>query len=313
LKTVIGKNVADLSWKGLIIATAALLWHIGSAHAQEMEPRAYSPSPIGTNFLALGYAHTSGDVLMDPAVPITDVRAKIDTITPGYSRTFDLAGRMASIAALLPFVNGNVKGMVGTEPGEVTRTGIGDARLRLATNLIGGTALSREEFVANTPETTLGTSLSLVAPTGEYDSEHLINIGTNRWAFKPDIGFSKLFGDWFMDASAGVWLFTDNHNFYGGVRRSQDPLSSFQVHGGYTFRPGLWLAADATYYTGGQTSVAGVEKDDRQTNSRYGLTLSLPLSQSTAVKLACSKGLITRIGGDFTILSLTLQYRWFDN
>lgn len=297
--------------RAIIAAVIVFLGPSCAAVAQEMEPRAYSALPVGTNFLALGYGHSSGDVLLDPSLPLSDVRASIDSVLPGYSHTFDMAGRMVSAAAVLPYVRGDVKGMVGNEPGEAQREGPGDARFRLSTNLIGGTALTPEEFSAQTPSTTLGTSLSIIAPTGEYTSRRLINIGSNRWALKPELGCSKIIGNWFAEASTGVWLFTDNHNFYGGVLRTQEPLSTFQLHGGYTFLPGLWLAANATYYTGGRTTISGVEKNDLQTNSRYGLTLSLPFSKSMSLKLAFSKGLTTRIGGDFTTLAAVLQYRWF--
>jgi Putative MetA-pathway of phenol degradation len=152
----------------------------------------------------------------------------------------------------------------------------------------------------------------VVAPTGEYDSSKLINIGTNRWAVKPDVGITHEIGNWFMEAALGVWFFTDNSDFYGGNKREQDPLGALQLHAGYTFRPGLWLAGNATYYEGGRTSVNGVLNQDLQQNSRYGVTLSLPIDRDWSVKLAWSQSLMTRIGGDFTTFSVGLQYRWFD-
>ena len=143
-------------------------------------------------------------------------------------------------------------------------------------------------------------------------SSRFINIGANRWAFKPELGVSQPFGNWFLcEASAGVWLFTDNDNFQGR-RRSQEPLAVYQLHAGYTFRPGLWLAGNYGYYVGGRTAVDGVENDDAQRNSRVGLVLSLPVSSSWSTKLAWSKGTVVRAGGDFRTLTLALQYRWFD-
>jgi hypothetical protein len=252
-------------------------------------------------------------VLTDPSLPITNVEARIHSFNAGYARTFEAFGRAASFGLLVPGFSGSVEGEVFEEAREVTRRGLGDSRLRLATNIIGGEALTKEEFAATRPSTVLGTSLVIIAPTGEYDSERLINLGLNRWAFKPEIGGSMLLGDFFVDASAGVWFFTDNSQFFGDTERSQDPLATLQLHAGYTFRPGLWLAGDATYYRGGQTSVDGDEKDDTQANSRYGMTLSIPLSEGIALKLAGSKGLTTRVGGEFTTVGAALQYRWFDD
>ncbi|MCW2239159.1 transporter [Azospirillum canadense] len=282
------------------------------ARAQEMEPRAFSVSPVGTNFLVAGYSRSTGGVSTDPSLPLTNVEAVITSGILGYQRSFGLAGRAASAALLVPFINGDVRGDLEDQSRQVSRNGLGDVRLRFTANLVGGPALTPAEFAQRAPTTTLGTSLTVVAPTGQYNPAYLINVSSHRWAFKPEIGLSQPYGNWFADASTGVWLFTDNPNFFRGNRRSQDPLWTFEMHGGYNFRPGLWLAADATYYTGGETSLNGTAKHDLQANSRYGLTLSVPILDGVSAKLAWSKSLITRVGGSFQTVGLTLQYRWFD-
>jgi hypothetical protein len=294
------------------IALLAALSTTRAARAQDMEPRAYSASPIGTNFLIGGYTRSTGSIATDPSLPIANLEAKVNAGAAGYSRTFDLAGRAASAAVLLPYAWGTFNGDVESQSREVSRSGIGDLRLRLATNLLGGPALTPEEFARRAPATALGASVTVVAPTGKYNSQHLINIGGNRWAIKPEIGLSQPFGDWFAEAAAGVWFFTDNSDFFGGNDRSQAPLWSFQIHAGYNFRPGLWLAADATYYRGGETSLNGTEKNDLLASSRYGLTLSIPLADAVSVKLAWSTGLTSRGGADFDAFGLFLQYRWYD-
>jgi hypothetical protein len=300
---------------GVIAAflTVGCVSGLDPAHAQDMEPRAYSAVPTGTNFLIAGYARSTGDVSLDPALPITNVRATIDFYNFGYQRSFALLGQSASAAVLLPFVDGTLTGKLQDQSRSVSRSGPGDLRLRLATNLLGGPALTPAEFARREPATTLGTSLVVVAPTGQYDPQRLINISSHRWAFKPEVGLSQPLGDWFADGSAGVWLFTDNHDFFRGHVRGQDPILSLQVHGGYNFRPGLWLAADATYYTGGQTSIDGVANHDSQAGTRLGLTLSLPLVAGFSLKLAGSTWLTAQNTGTFNAVGLTLQYRWFDD
>jgi len=277
-----------------------------------MEPRAYSASPIGTNFLIAGYSRTTGSVSLDPSLPINDVRASINGGRIGYERTFGLFGHSANAGFALPYVAGDLSGKLEDQSQSISRSGLGDLRLRFAGILVGGPALTPAEFAQREPTTTLGASLTIVAPTGDYNPAHLINISSNRWAFKPDVGLSVPLGDWFADGSAGIWLFTDNSNFFNGNTRSQEPLFDFQLHGGYSFRPGLWLAADATFYTGGETSINGAEKHDVQANSRYGLTLSVPLAEGFSVKFAWSTWLTTRGGGNFETIGATLQYRWFD-
>jgi hypothetical protein len=292
-------------------AGAVVIWSTLAA-AQEMEPRSYSAVPIGTNFIVMDYSRSSGDILFDPSLPVTDLQAKINTYSLGLSHSFGVLGHVASIAIAVPYANANLTGNVEGAPGHAYRSGLGDMRFRLAVNLLGGPALTPEEFARRSPSTILGASVSVVAPTGQYVASRLINVGSNRWSFKPEVGLSQPIGNWFVEGAAGVWLFTDNTDFFGGRRRSQDPLPTFQWHGGYNWRPGLWLAADVTYFTGGQTSVNGVQDKDLQRNVRYGLTLSFPLSARWSGKLAWSRGLTTSIGGNFQTISVALQYHWFN-
>jgi outer membrane putative beta-barrel porin/alpha-amylase len=277
-----------------------------------MEPRAFSASPIDTNFLIASYQRITGGVSLDPSLPVTGVKATINTGFLAYDRTFDLFGQTASAAIVLPYVQADLSGQVDAQGMKISRSGLGDLKLRFTENLLGGPALTPEGFAQRVPTTTLGVSLAVVAPTGDYDSAHLINISSNRWAFKPEIGLSQPIGDWFSDAAAGVWVFTDNTDFFRGHVRSQDALWVFQLHAGYNFQPGLWLAADGTYYTGGRTSINGVANHDVQAVSRYGLTLSVPLAEGFSAKLAWSSWLTAHKSGNFDTFGVSLQYRWFD-
>jgi hypothetical protein len=285
---------------------------LGTACAQELEPRAYSNAPIGTTFAIAAYTRLTGDVLPAPSIPVTDVDANIDIFTLGYAHFFALLGRSANFSAALPYVSADLKGNVVDAPTEVHRAGIGDLHLRGAINLFGHPALTPAEFVKQPSVLSGGASLSVVAPTGKYDPNLFVNIGTNRWAFKPEVGLSYPIGRWFTEAAAGVWLFTDNDDFRNGHRRGQEPLAVYQLHAGYNFRPGLWLAGDYGRYIGGRTSLDGVENDDSQHNSRIGLALALPVAPGWSAKLGWSKGTVVRVGGDYKIMSLALQYRWFD-
>jgi hypothetical protein len=296
---------AEVAW-ALACAVGA-----GPVAAQELEPRAYSPSPVGANLALVAYGRTSGDVVFDPSVPLTDVSATVNAATIFYARSFALFGRSASAAVVVPYAWGDVEGDVFEERRRVHRSGLADTRFRLAVNLLGGPALKPAEFAQRTPRTTLGASLVVVAPTGQYDPSKLVNIGANRWIFKPEIGLSTPGGRFLFDVYAGAWLFADNPEYFGGSHREQDPLFTFQGHVSYTLRPRFWVAANATYYTGGRTTIDGVEKADLQRNSRYGVTVAVPIKRRSGVKASWSRGLTTRIGGDFDTLALGYQFVWF--
>jgi hypothetical protein len=287
------------------VLVGALLLAAGPALGQDLEPRAYSASPVGANFVVAGYGRSTGKIMFDAAAPIANARADLNLATVGYGHVFDLAGHQANISLALPYIWGEASGDVGEDRREVDRSGVGDLRLRASVLLMGGPALSRQTFAARKPKPILGVSLVAVAPTGEYMPDKLVNIGANRWAFKPEIGVSVPMGRWQADAYAAVWLYQDNRDFLGGQKRERDPMSAFQAHVSYTFRPGLWAAVDATYYSGGATTTNGLKDANRQENVRLGLTVSAPVRPGQAVQLMASKGALTRFGGDFTSMAVT--------
>jgi hypothetical protein len=289
----------------LVIAVTAY-----TAAAQEMEPRAYSRAPVGNQFLVFAYAYQTGDVLTDASLPLRDVKVKIGAGSIAYGRTFGLAGRQANVSLMSAYVRGRASGTIFEDLREVRRSGIGDVRLRFSMNLIGGPALGQKEFASYKPRPLLGASVTVVAPTGQYDPRRLVNIGSNRWSFKPEVGFSKPYGPWTIEFVGGVWMFTDNKEFFGGVRRGQKPLTTLQSHAIYTIRRRMWLALNANYYFGGKTVVNGVTNADKQANSRIGSTLSLPLTEQQSIKLAFAKGLTTRFGGNVMTVAVAWQYVW---
>jgi hypothetical protein len=284
--------------------------------AQQLEPRAYSPTPVDVNFAGTFYLHATGGASVDASLPVKNTRVVNELVGVYYSRTFDLLGRQASAGFVLPYAwesgSATVESGVQSQQRTAQRSGPADPAFRFATNLIGGPALSPKEFFEHTPTTALGASLAVVAPFGQYYADRLLNIGANRWAFKPELGLSQPVGPWQLELSGGAWLFGDNPHYFGRARREQDPIVTTQAHVGYNFRRGFWIAADATYYAGGQSTVNGVRNDDRQEATRIGLTLSVPIAEGYSLKFAWSDTVATRLSGSgFTTYTAAFQVTWW--
>lgn len=277
-----------------------------------MEPKAYSASPVGTTFLIAAASRNTGSVVFDPTLPFKDVNARIGGVAVGVGTTFGLAGKLTLVSAVLPFAWGDLTGLVGEEARRITRTGLADSRFKLSMNLHGNDAMRLREYVKAPRRTILGASLTAVTPSGQYDRTKLINLGTHRWAFKPEVGVSVPRGRWDIDAYFGVWLFTPNDDFYpGGLRRTQDPVVAFQAHGSYTIKPRLWVAVDGTWYAGGDAQVEDGEPIGAVNNSRLGATLSIPVGQRQSFKVSYSGGVSVRTGTDFRTLAFGWQWLWF--
>lgn len=281
-----------------------------AASAQEMEPRAYSRAPVGTQFVLVTYGYQAGDVFTDSSLPLKDVEINLNSMAVGYGRTFGLKGHQASATVLMPYIKGNASGTVFEERQKVTRSGLADLRARFTLNLVGSPAMQPREFAAYKPRTVVGVSITVIAPTGQYDPARLINLSSHRWSFKPEIGVSKPLGRWTFEFAGGAWLFTANDDFFGGVVREQKPLISVQGSAIYTLRRRMWISGNATFYTGGSSIVNGNLNHDRQKNSRVGATFSLPLNQQQSLKVAWAKGVTTRIGGNLNSVVIAWQYVW---
>jgi hypothetical protein len=281
-----------------------------NASAQELEPGAYWPIPVGLNIATVVDSYNWGDLAFDPSGPIDEASAEINTTAFALTRAFNIAGRSSNVGIVLPVVVGHVEGLYLGNPAEVDRFGLGDPRLRIAILLHGAPAMTPREFATYRHDLIVGVSASVAPPLGEYDPAKLINIGTHRWSFKPEVGISKAIGHWVVEAMAGVWLFTDNTNFAGGRTREQDPIGAMQAHLTYKFKRSMWLAADANYYTGGQSSIGGTRNADLQRNSRVGTTFSWALDRHHSVRASLSQGAVTSIGADFTSIAVGYNYVW---
>jgi hypothetical protein len=280
--------------------------------AQDLEPRAYSPSPIGTTFLVVTATRSSGGIFTDTSSPITDVDAKLGVLGLGAGHTFGLAGRQVLLLGAAPVVWGEASGSIGEDRRTVTRRGLGDLRVKLSTILAGSPAVPPAEFARAPRRTILGVSVTVVAPTGQYYREKLVNLGSSRWSFKPEIGVSYPTGRWTIDGYAGVWFFTDNDEYYPGTSlREQDPITALQGHVSYTLARRAWVAFDATWYTGGQSRIDGVLKGDQQRNTRLGAMLAVPVGARQSIKVAYSAGATTRVGADFRTVTIGWQIVFF--
>jgi hypothetical protein len=290
----------------LLLAGPFLTWQVAG---QQLEPRAYSVSPVGTNIVVLGYGRSTGDVAFDASLPITDASATINGASAGYFRSINFFGRSANISAAVPYVWGNLQGNVAGQFQQVRRSGLGDPWVRFAVNLHGAPAMDLKKFGAYRQKTVIGASLVVVAPMGQYDPAKAINLGGNRWAFKPEVGISRAVRRVYLDFYLGVWLYTANDNFQGRTRK-QDPIPTSQFHLSYNVRPKLWVAFNTNFYAGGRTSVNGVRGDDLQRNSRIGGTLSYKLDRRHSLKFTYSRGAITTVGAHFQSVGIAYQYLW---
>ena len=294
----------------LLVIVAICAPGFGEVHAQDLEPRAYVNTPVGMNFIVAGYKAARGALVFDPELPVRDANARTDMGFAGYVRTLGIAGKSAKIGVLVPYAWLDANGYVDDQFASRRDNGLADPAFYFTINLAGAPALSFDEFKNFEQDTIIGLTFKLTAPLGEYDSSKLLNIGTNRWSLKSEIGISQAIERWTLEAATAVILYSDNDNFAGGQTREQDEIYALQGHVVYSFPSKVWVAVGATYYSGGRTTVAGSVNNDLQRNWRTGFTLALPIDRHHSIKLFGDSGVSTRTGNDYDSLGIAWQYRW---
>jgi hypothetical protein len=296
-----------IAYAGAALCVVALT--AGSGHAQDLEPRAFGNTPVGLNFLIAGYSYSEGGLSTNPALPLEDAELRVNTAFLAYAYALDVWGKSGKVDAVLPYTNLSGTASFAGETVERDVTGFGDPRFRFSVLLFGAPALSLKDFASFHQDTIIGVSLQVSAPVGQYDSSRAVNIGTNRWAVKPEIGMSKALGPLTLELSTSMAFYSRNDDYFGGSTIEQDPMYSAQVHAIYNFGRGVWGALDGTYYAGGRTTIDGVS-GDQLGSSRVGVTLALPVNRRNSIKLYASTGVSTRTGTDFDTGGIAWQFRW---
>lgn len=280
------------------------------AYAGEIEPRSYVNTPVGVNFLLAGYSYSEGGLSTVSSSPIKDAELKIDYAILAYARSLDVWGKSGKIDVIIPYAHLSGNAMVADELRKRDVSGLADPRFRFSVNFYGAPSLSLPEFANYQQDLIIGASLQVSAPLGQYDEEKLVNLGNNRWFIKPDIGISKALGDFVVELSTGVFIFSDNDDFFGGKVLEQEPVYTSQIHVTYNIGRGIWAALSSTYDYGGRTTVDGLRNDDVQKNSRVGGTVAFPLNQKNSIKIFANSAAETTVGSDYDMAGIFWQYRW---
>jgi len=289
-----------------LLALSGFLFPIG-AFGQDVQPRVYTPAPVGVNLVTVAYSYSSGLVLFDKTIPIENANGDIHGVNLAYSRSIGVFGMAGRADILAPFVNGDWEGDLKSEARTVSRTGFGDPTIRVALFFVGAPALTREEFASFEPKTIIGGIVRVRVPLGQYEADKLINLGSNRWSVSPQLGVSHVAGRFLLEAYAAAWFFSNNNEFLGTNTLAQDPLLTFQVHAGYLFRGGFWLAVSSRQSLGGMTSVGGAAETAPETSNRVGATLAIPIAHKYVLKFIATTGLTATIGNDYDTFGVAFQ------
>jgi hypothetical protein len=295
----------------LVYFVLAVLFAPNRVYAQFTDPRNYENTPVGLNQLEVAYAYVRSNASIDTSIIVAGAKFNLSQGTIDYTHYFGFFDRLVWIEASVPLagLNGSITGT--NIQGSVT--GAGDSSYELAALLKGGPALSREQFENYKPTTTLGVSLTITAPTGLYNPNKLLNLGSDRWSFKPEFAVSHPFGPeqkWEFDAYANAYFYTDNTSYHGVQILRQQPLPGIEGHISYSFSNSVWASLDARYSLRGSTLVSGVNQNNAQQNFILGSEVNVSLNPHSSLVFELAKVLVHQNGASYTGFAVKYDYSW---
>jgi hypothetical protein len=299
--------------KGLVFVclVLAVLRSPDQARAQFTDPRQYDNTPVGVSQLELAYAYAHANASIDTSLIVAGAEFDLNQGTLKYTRYFSFFHRTAWVSASLPLagLNGSVTGT--NIHGSLTE--LGDSSYELSMLVMGGPALSVKQFAEFRPTTSIGVSLTITAPTGQYDAKKVINLGSDRWSFKPEIGISRPFGSkqkWIVDAYASAYFFTDNTSYHGVEILRQQPLPGLEGHISYSFTPNLWVSLDTRYSFRGDTLINGTDQNNAQQNFILGSEVNVSINPRNALVFEFAKAMVHQNGPAYTGFIVEYLYSW---
>jgi hypothetical protein len=293
-----------------LLSLVIVLGAAATVRGQDLEPRAFSQTPVGMNFAVVSVGYAEGGVLFDQGTTLEDVTGEITSVAAAYVRSLDLLGKSAKASVVVPVVWGDWSGRYQGAGATASRRGLADPLAELSVNFLGAPALAPGEMRGYRQKWVAGASLRVSIPVGQYDPAKLLNLGSHRWAVRPRVGVSRCTGPWTVEAMGSVWLFADNDDFLGGVRLEQEPLWSLQGDVIHQWPSRVWVGLGVGVSRGGQTRADGVASDTYKKNTRWAAIVSVPLNRRHSLKAVYIDGLRTRAGSDFDQVSLAWSMFW---
>lgn len=273
-----------------ILLLAALLLMVGKVFSQDIEPRRWTPLPLGTQVIGSGYGFTDATIYFDPILQAEDVSMQLHAAVVSYVQPFRIGNKLARVDVTIPHIFARWNGLLSGKPTTLNRQGFADPRIRMSLNLIGPKAVAKKEMLAymkaNPVNTMLGVSLAVTVPIGQYAEDRLINLGYNRFVIRPQIGMVHSWRRWSFELTTSVFFFTTNTNFYNNQVKKQKPLFAIQSHLIHRFKNRMWISASLGLGSGAASTIDNVYRDDARGDILAALSFGLPITKTQAIKLS---------------------------
>jgi len=295
----------------LVWCALTFVYSPDQADAQFTDPHNYDNAPVGVNQLEFGYAFVHGNASIDASLAIGGANLNLNQGIIDFTHYFSLFDRVTWVGAAIPIAR-LAGSMTGTNI-EGATSAAGDSSYAFAMLLKGGPALSTPDFENYEPMTTLGVSIAVTAPTGLYNADKILNLGSDRWSFKPEIALSYPFGPdqkWQLDTYVNAYFYTNNTSYRGREILRQEPLLGLEAHLSYSLSDSVWVSFDTRYAFRGTTFVDGIDQNNAQRNAILGSEMNVSIDSQHSLLFGIAKAIVHHNSPAVVGFSVKYDYVW---
>ncbi|GAB3626184.1 hypothetical protein PTE30175_00819 [Pandoraea terrae] len=287
-----GRKVLKLKYIANVVCSSILFVASHYACAVEVDPGDYEQFPVGATIGALYYNYSATNAFYTNGNKTSDFDLQSNVGIARLLHVFALTDTLTiDPQFLLPF--GHV-------------SSFGNASALGSTNGVGDLILTAPlKLRLNEAKDTVGATVFVFVPTGNYDRNRALNLGANRWSLDFQAAYIKHFGEkWAVDL-VGDAIWYGNNTSFGptGATLHQRMSYSAQAMVRYMPDPGTSIGLGVTQIWGGETSVAGVSNNDAQRTTRLRLTASKFVTSRDQVQLQLGTDLTVKNGPKNSILA----------
>ncbi|MEX0288382.1 MAG: transporter [Flavobacteriaceae bacterium] len=312
--------------------TLVTLFMFGPVRAQLDGPRTYLAAPKKLNILSAHFISAQANASINNLSfinPDATVESNLYMLT--YTRSQPVLGRTFFSNLIVPA--GNITATLNVDPlgpgatsSSVFQHGFGDLTWLNTINLIGAEELMIKDFVRHESPSLLYLQAGITFPTGQYDSENPVNMGSNQFKLKLGLPFIQRIGPWITGKSTTFEVFPaytiiGKNNDYQGQEVEQKGLFTLESHLTKDITKNGYLSLDYSYMNGGSSEFFSketgmlVNEQSGQNVHLIGATLGLNINDNFNLTLTHNQTFSSGnddVSLDGTVTKITLSWIFHD-
>jgi len=288
--------------------------------------RVYWPLPKNTNILA---AHiVSGTMnatwnnfeLIQPSI---NIQNNLYMLT--YTRVQPILGRTAYWTLILPAAQIETNTSLPVPELSQLSKGLADPGFSATINIFGVPGMRAKDFIRYDLNTTINFGVKATFPLGTYDSDEMLNVGSNQYKIRFSLPMVHAFSFWapgerlVLDVMPSATLITKNDNSMGN-EIEQDPLFVIESHLSQDITKRAFLSLDYSYIFGGEANYTDketgmiVKKSDAFDTHLLGVTANFEINDHMQIFLTHAQTFNkpADISLEASLLKVSLTWSWHD-